>query len=167
MIELVLGLDPGIKNTGYAFACKHRRDLSITERMVRFGVIRTNSKWGDTERIIFICERLEEEVVSIQEVDYEVVRIVVEHQTLFNRRSKFRTKIDSTIKVQGAIIGWSASRSIEIITPTPIQWESRVMKGYKSDRKGHLNKLFRRKFSKPLVDHVTDAMGLALYGCWV
>ncbi len=147
----VLGIDPGIANTGWAVVVKSSRGY----RLIGDGLIQTDSKASTGDRLLAIY-KVVSEVVATQMPD----RLAIERC--------FHNKNISSSQSTGAVIGvcqlLSAQAGIEVIAFTPQQLKSASVFDGGADKKAvqrMLCKIFQRdRFNA----HVTDAVACGISG---
>ena len=147
----VLGIDPGIANTGWAVVVKSARGY----RLVADGLIQTDASEPTGERLLTLYKAISE-AVATQNPDV----IAVE-------RCYHNKNISSSMKT-GAVIGVvhliAAQCGREVIEFTPQQVKASSGLGGGADKKAvekMMCKIFRRE---SLNNHVADAVACAIGG---
>jgi len=153
-MKVILGLDPGIANTGYATV--------RGKKFIAYGVIKTRSGLKFLTRLKHIICQLD-----VLAERYCIEYLVIEDTLLFQRRGgrMRQAGMVNVVKVQGAIIGWALAKKIKIRIVTPTRWQSYVVGEGKrvKDKKKIIHQRLCKRFGIKVPDHVTDAMGLVYY----
>lgn len=149
----VLGIDPGIAQTGYCLLHHHPKNQKY--HFVAAGTARTKVEQEIGDRLIVIDRTLCELIDK-----YAVDKIIVEH-VFFNRNVSSAL---STAKVIGIVEMIGARNAIPVDLATPQQVKASSGMGAKADKKQVRNimeKLIRHQFRSY---HESDACAAAVYG---
>ena len=161
-MEVVLGVDPGISNTGWAV-------VDGSGAVIRSGVVRTYARWEMADRITHIFDTISTVVDTVQ----PGLAVVEGFSFRGGGKSAMAQFVKSAVvtgAATGAII--SACSGVETEIVAPHVWRRRIgAQGGGRDRKA------RKEFGRQAVerkvngalspktpDHVIDAIGLALFG---
>ena len=148
----VLGIDPGLANTGYALIHSTKKtpyDVSFS------GVIQTDNKRPTGQRLYDIDYR-RHQVIGEPEID-----IVVIENVFFNRNVKSAM---GTAKVIGLFEHWAYRMKAECVIATPQQ----IKKAAGLDTKADKDKMMRfvsKITGVPITsEHEADAIASAIFG---
>lgn len=161
---LILGIDPGLANTGWALLDKD------TARVVDAGYIATKrgGEVGDTqERLLALLTCLRRPMMEDADV------VVVEWPGMGGARVAGKMNAiaaSQTAAAAGAAVGMARGRTWRnVLTPAPITWRTALgcLRGQDEELHARLARVYPQtvaRFKKTARPHVLDAIGLALYG---
>lgn len=152
---VILGVDPGLANCGWA--------LLANGRMIDRGIVVTarGKKTADAQR------RLTDLGRAIHPLVHRANLVIVEWPTGHFGGNALAAA--QTIAAAGVVVGiaWGAGRKVR--APAPVTWRSKL--GHKRGRDEKLHRDLAARFADHLLGltkgqlpHVLDALGLALYG---
>jgi len=152
---MILGIDPGLANCGFAVIETGNENLETRINLVEAGVWISKSQENDVDRLKKIYLELEKIIKK-----YKVDRIAVER--LFFARNVSSAlpvaEVIGVIKVCGANLG------VEVVTYTPLQIKMALV-GYGRAEKYQVEEMVRQSLSleKPISpSHAADAVAAAL-----
>ena len=148
---IILGIDPGIANTGYGIVKTDR----TRSQVLQFGNIKTDSKLQSEIRLKIIYDK----VIKLIE-DYDVEEVVLE-DIFFSKQVKTAFVLG---EAKGIIKLAAANSNIPISTYTPLQVKTSVT-GYGKAPKAQVQKMVQmllklKELPKP--DHAADALALTI-----
>lgn len=148
---IILGIDPGIANTGYGIVKTDR----TRNRILQFGNITTDSKLQSEIRLKIIYDK----VIKLIE-DYDVEEVVLE-DIFFSKQVKTAFVLG---EAKGIIKLAAANSNIPISTYTPLEVKTSVT-GYGKAPKAQVQKMVQmllklKELPKP--DHAADALALTI-----
>lgn len=148
---IILGIDPGIANTGYGIVKTDRTRNQVLE----FGNIKTDSKLQSEIRLKIIYDK----VIKLIE-DYDVEEVVLE-DIFFSKQVKTAFVLG---EAKGIIKLAAANSNIPISTYTPLEVKTSVT-GYGKAPKAQVQKMVQmllklKELPKP--DHAADALALTI-----
>ena len=148
----VLGIDPGLANTGYALIHSTKK----TPYDVAFsGVIQTKSNLPTGQRLYDIDYR-RHQVIAEPKIDI----VIIEH-VFFNRNVKSAI---GTAKVIGLFEHWAYKMKAECILATPQQIKKVSGLGAKAD-KHQMMRMIEKITGVPITsEHEADAIAAAMFG---
>ncbi len=150
---MILGIDPGLENTGWAVI--ETRNEKLETRLVECGVIKTSIKDSSAKRLGKIYKELEDIVKK-----YNVKAMAIE-TLFFAKNVKSASKVSEAIgviKVCGRING------LEVTEYTPLQVKMALV-GYGRAEKEQVEEMVRAELglTEPIVpSHASDAVAVAL-----
>ncbi len=148
---IILGIDPGIANTGYGIVKTDR----TRNQVLQFGNIKTDSKLQSEIRLKIIYDK----VIKLIE-DYDVEEVVLE-DIFFSKQVKTAFVLG---EAKGIIKLAAANSNIPISTYTPLEVKTSVT-GYGKAPKAQVQKMVQmllklKELPKP--DHAADALALTI-----
>ena len=148
---IILGIDPGIANTGYGIVKTDR----TRSQVLQFGNIKTDSKLQSEKRLKIIYDK----VIKLIE-DYDVEEVVLE-DIFFSKQVKTAFVLG---EAKGIIKLAAANSNIPISTYTPLEVKTSVT-GYGKAPKAQVQKMVQmllklKELPKP--DHAADALALTI-----
>lgn len=152
---IILGLDPGLATTGYAFAQAGARGDT---RAVEWGVITTPPRQALPNRLRSISEDIDALIGR-----HRPNRAIVE--TLYFAKNS--TTAIAVAHARGAILAALARNHIPVLEMTPRQLKSQITsygQASKSQMQAMVQKIFRLP-KPPRPDDAADALALAWCGC--
>ena len=149
---IYLGLDPGTATTGYALIKKQPRG---SYEILDYGVILTDKKLSDAERLMILKEDLEGIIKNYKPKSAGVEKLYFENNA----------KTAMTVaQARGVVLVTLAEHSVNIHEFTPLQVKSMISGYGKADKKQvqyMVQKTFGlKKLPKP--DDAADALAIAL-----
>ena len=149
----IIGIDPGIADTGYGIIKEENRKLVVLE----YGSIRTSAKADLTERLCTLNKKLD-----VLLVKYQPTLALVEQ--LF-----FCTNVKTALTVgqaRGVILLTLASRSLRVLELTPLQVKQGITGYGKADKKQmqQMVKAILNLKEIPKPDDAADALAMAICG---
>lgn len=145
---MILGIDPGLENTGWAV-------MDGVERLVECGVILTNTKQKSTERLEKIYNELEEIIKK-----YKVTEMAFE-SLFFAKNAKSALKVAEMI---GVLKVCGQKNKIPVSEYTPLQVKMALV-GYGRAEKEQVETMVRSclGLEEPInPSHASDAVAVAL-----
>lgn len=155
MSQIILGIDPGIGRTGYAFLQKNDKSQPT---LLGYGCLTTPTNAPTHERLHKLFDKLN---ALISKYNPEVM--VVE-KLFFNTNVKTATVVGQAM---GTIMLAGAQAELKIEQLTPLQVKI-ALTGYGRADKRQVQKMVMRELNlakKPTPDDAADAIAVAL--CWV
>ena len=149
----VLGVDPGIANTGLVVVARDSKYRLLSSELVK-----STPKVPKAERLLNIYEAV---FTLLRDYDVDLVAI----EKCYHNRNVSSSQ--STGAVIGAVMCASAAMHVPVVEVTPQQVKSVVGVGPKAD-KGVIVKVMSRLFKqKTLNNHIADSAACALAGLGV
>ncbi len=147
----VIGIDPGSNTTGYGVVDSDGRRYELVE----YAGIRAPSRFTFAERLLIICQKLEEVFERLRPTACAV------EDTFFSVNVKSAIKLGH---VRGAILVTAARAGIEIFEYTPLEIKSALV-GYGRAEKQQVQEMVRlllklKELPQPL--DASDALGTAI-----
>jgi crossover junction endodeoxyribonuclease RuvC len=145
---MILGIDPGLENTGWAV-------MDGVEKLVECGVILTNTKQKSAERLEKIYNELEEIIKK-----YKVTEMAFE-SLFFAKNAKSALKVAEMI---GVLKVCGQKNKIEVSEYTPLQVKMALV-GYGRAEKEQVETMVRSclGLEEPITpSHASDAVAVAL-----
>lgn len=149
---VILGIDPGTATTGFGVIEKKKGQ---EWKALDFGVITTDKKFSDAERLRILAEDLESIIKKYKPVAAGVEKLY------------FETNVKTAITVaqaRGAILLTLAKHSIPIHEFTPLQVKN-TLTGYGAADKKQMQFMVKHAFKLqtiPKPDDAADALAIAL-----
>lgn len=149
---IILGIDPGTATTGFGVIEKNTKGAW---HALEFGVITTDKKLNDAERLKILADDLQDIIKKYKPVAAGVEKLY------------FETNVKTAITVaqaRGAILLTLAQHSIPIYEFTPLQVKS-TLTGYGSADKKQMQFMVKHTFglkTVPKPDDAADALAIAL-----
>ncbi len=149
---IILGIDPGTATTGFGLIEKDKKGAWSA---VEFGVITTDKKLDDSERLKILATDLHDIIKKYKPVAAGVEKLY------------FETNVKTAITVaqaRGAILLTLAQHAIPIHEFTPLQVKS-TLTGYGSADKKQMQFMVKHTFglkTVPKPDDAADALAIAL-----
>ncbi len=147
-----MGIDPGTATTGFGVIEKNSKGQW---KALEFGVITTDKKLDDAERLKILADDLQDIIKKYKPVAAGVEKLY------------FETNVKTAITVaqaRGAILLTLAQHSIPIYEFTPLQVKS-TLTGYGSADKKQMQFMVKHTFglkTAPKPDDAADALAIAL-----
>ena len=152
MPQIILGIDPGIGRTGYAFISKQSKNETS---LLDYGCITTSTKLPVHQRLRTLFSKL---TTLIQQYNPEVM---VMEQLFFNTNVKTATVVGQAM---GTILLAGAQSNLQIYQLTPLQIKI-ALTGYGRAEKQQVRKMVMTHLQleqKPTPDDAADAIAAAL-----
>ena len=148
---VILGIDPGLADTGYGIITKEGNKLSC----ICFGAIKTNAKTDFCDRLAIISEELKKIILKYKP---EIVGI---EEIYFCKNVKTALLVG---QAKGAIILTCKNSGLKIREFTPLQIKSAVTGYGKADKNQvqQMVKLILAMKKTPAPDHAADALAAAI-----
>ncbi len=148
---IILGIDPGIANTGYGVV---KASANRVEPL-HFGNIRTSPKTAPEKRLQQIYDSITEVITEFN------IDIIVLEDIFFNRNVSSAFVVG---EVKGIVKLAAAYKDLRVVTYTPSQIKQAVV-GYGKATKQQIQKMVQvllklKELPKP--DHAADALALAI-----
>lgn len=150
---VILGIDPGTATTGYGIIKSTAKSGEFT--LEDFGVIETNKKNTDAERLQALAEDLEELIKKHKPQAMGVERL------FFTTNQK---TVMSVSQARGAILLIAQRNQVPILEFTPLQVKNFIC-GYGKAEKKQVQYIVQKTFklrSIPKPDDAADALAIAL-----
>lgn len=150
---IILGIDPGTATTGYGMIRPTKRSGEF--ELEDFGVIETNKKWSDAERLEALAEDLERLIKT-----YKPTAIGVE-KLFFTTNQK---TVMTVSQARGVILLTAQRHKIPILEFTPLQVKNFIC-GYGKAEKKQVQYIVQKTFklkTVPKPDDAADALAIAL-----
>ena len=152
---LALGIDPGIRNTGYAFVYK----TTSGYRQVSHGTIETSTSWDIAKQLGYIWDELDERI------KFAEPEILCVENVYFNQNKS--TAMD-TAKVIGACLTLGKKRNIRFICSAKPQDIKAALTGRQTASKKLMMSMAEKLTGLPngalRTHHTADAIGAAIMG---
>lgn len=147
----VIGIDPGSNTTGYGVVDSDGRRYELVE----YAGIRAPARFTFAERLLIICQKLEEVFARLRPTACAVEDIF------------YAVNVKSAIKlgqVRGAILVTAARTGVEVFEYTPLEIKSALV-GYGRAEKQQVQEMVRlllklKELPEPL--DASDALGIAI-----
>jgi crossover junction endodeoxyribonuclease RuvC len=148
---IVLGIDPGVATTGYAFI----NSKTTTNEVVDFGIISTSPKQNFSDRLKFIHQSLDSLIKKFKP------DIVVVEQLYFAKNVKTALSVG---QARGVILLTAILNKLPLYEFTPLQVKQSVCGYGKADKKQvqDMVKVLLKLKSIPKPDDAADALAIAL-----
>ncbi|MCD6363919.1 MAG: crossover junction endodeoxyribonuclease RuvC [Synergistetes bacterium] len=145
---IVLGIDPGLRELGYAF-------LEKGPTLLKTGTIYTSSELPKGDRLKLIYDRLSDEIERFKP------ELLCIESVFFARNAKSAMQIG---EVRGVILLLCAQRGIDVKEMTPLELKKAITSWGGASKEG-LSLVLRRIYGfSPSTSHEADAIALALCG---
>ena len=152
---IILGVDPGIANCGYAVVEKHKIGKHTIKKS---GVIKTSAEESDGTRLVAIED-------EFYELNYKYPFDVVAIEEIFY--GKFAKAASSTTKVIAMTEIFCVDVFKPIIHVNPHEVKSFLLPDVKKPSKEQVVTAVNEKFNTLIVHHhEADALAIALVGAW-
>ena len=152
--RIVLGVDPGIANTGLSVVCR-----SASYELLSSELVKSKPSVPKAERLL----QIHEAVCRLLDL-YQCARVNIER--CYHNRNVSSSQ--STGAVIGVVMVAAAREGVPVIEGTPQQVKSATGLGGKADKRQvvkMMSKLLHQK--EPLQHHLADAAAVAIAGCLV
>ncbi len=149
---LVMGVDPGIAITGWAFVQPGRQGSG---KAIEYGCVRTPAHTPLADRLLLLYQEI---VALITEFKPDVLAI---EQLFFNRNT---TTAFTVAQARGVVVLAAAQHGVQVAEYTPLQVKQAVV-GYGRAEKQqvqHMVKALLSLASIPKPDDVADALAIAI-----
>ena len=148
---VVLGVDPGIQNTGFSIISR-----STEYRLLESRLVRSSPKTPQSERLLAIYESA---FALLRDFDCDLVAI----EKCFHNKNVSSSQ--STGAVIGSVMCAAAGKGVRVIEITPQQVKASTGMGGRCDKKMVVKMVSRLLKQKTLNNHVADAAACAIAGC--
>ena len=148
---IILGIDPGTATTGYGIIKQNRNQPTLVD----FGVISTDKKLPDAERLNIVAKDLQELIKK-----YKPKAIGVEKLFLTTNQKTVMT----VSQARGVVLLIAQQHGIPIFEFTPLQVKSFIC-GYGKAEKKQVQYMVQKTFklkSAPKPDDAADALAIAI-----
>ncbi len=149
---LVMGVDPGIATTGWAFVQPGRQGSG---KAIEYGCIRTPAHTPLADRLLLLYQEI---TTLISEHQPDVLAI---EQLFFNRNT---TTAFVVAQARGVVVLAAAQQGVRVVEYTPLQVKQAVV-GYGRAEKQQVQHMVRALLnlaSAPKPDDVADALAIAI-----
>ena len=149
----IIGIDPGTATTGYGVISSTKRSGEYL--LEDFGVIETDSKLSDAERLEILAKDLEKLIKKIKPAAIGVEKL------FFTTNQK---TVMTVSQARGVILLTAQRHKVPILEFTPLQVKSFIC-GYGKAEKKQVQYIVQKTFklkSVPKPDDAADALAIAL-----
>ncbi len=149
----ILGIDPGTATTGYGIISSTKKGAEFM--LEDFGVIETNSKLTDAERLAILAKDLEKLIKQAKPAAIGVEKL------FFSTNKK---TVMTVSQARGVILLIAQRHKVPILEFTPLQVKSFIC-GYGKAEKKQVQYIVQKTFklkSVPKPDDAADALAIAL-----
>lgn len=167
MSKVIVGIDPGISHTGVAVIDRDRN-------VIHTSVIHTYSRWALQRRVGTIQRAVSDVLRTVRSEGHEVELGIVEGFTFWGGRKHdlgmfIRSAVVTGAATAAAILGMGG---VDAKTASPAEWRRGIgvdmtRKTTRAERKASvMDAVVAHLGDQPdgQPDHVTDALGLAIFG---
>lgn len=151
--KIIIGIDPGIADTGYGIIAENRGQLSL----IAYGSIKTPSDWKLERRLLKLHQKLSELLAKYQP------QLAVIEQLFFCNNAKTALIVG---QARGVALLTLANFNLKILELTPLQVKQGLT-GYGQAEKKQIQQMVKtilklKEIPKP--DDAADALAMAICG---